>query len=837
MPDLIYNVKFQIDDSQFQKESAGIERYKQEVEEANAEIAELKAQLNGAIAKSREFSNTSKQTQGSTKRMNVSFSTANQSLFALSDGFQDAAQFQQGFGVGMRAIGNNVGFASELFLNLNRRIKEHNAALEAQVAAGRMSVATMQAQSTTMRSQLIRSLKGPGGLLIAINLVVTAITVFSNSLRNNTEAAQEAAEGIGEYTDTLDTLRGLVTPELSQLQGLREERTELEEVIELVEERNKLETDLQGIRNQQVPITSPGGVPFQSNVESLTGLIDRQAKTVDAIKRFNIAIYRNPIQTAGRDIDDLNSALDELNMTIDTILDSSEDLRLQLGFTADELTTSTGMAITKFELGLRNSEQALRDQIEENEAYIDVYKQLANQLSTTTKQQNTYATFLKLIVKQNEAAKKALGETNDALGEQRDEYAELKALLGALQIEENSTLEVTSVAREEFISQVKEEIEQVQESNLALEERVQKLKTLLGMLEQLEGQRDDDQGLDEYAQLKTLLNALRIEENALLEVTSATTEDVISQVIREMTAVRLSNMALDEKVEKLDELSSILQELKELGSDGIFGEIQEDIDKFIKNFNERIVEDYKSEVERQMAEATQARLDEISKRQKMQREVAEQLARDEIKLEEEKFSTKMDIARSATQAIASLGRALAGDSKAAAIAFLAVEQGLRVAQVAMNTTQTISQLTQDAFAASSKARAAYAATPALANIMAATAAAPIRAQIPLAKKSGAAAIAAILAQTIGRGASILSSDGGGDAAAGGGASPSRGVIEAGFSEADEPLAYNPRVGMRSGPNQKTIVNFNVDETGFAFNVQGADGVAGANTLNMTSSDA
>jgi hypothetical protein len=751
MPDLIYNVKFNIEDSQFQQESAGVKNYAKSVEGAKSEVAGLKSQLASASKQSKKFNKTSKETQGSTKRMNASFSTANQSLFSLSDGLQDAAQFQQGFGVGMRAIGNNVGFTAELLGNLNSRVKQHNTALQEQVAAGRLSTKAMEEQTKTMKGELIGALKGPGGLLIAINVVVTAVTIFSNQLQDNKKKAEKAADSISEYADAIRALRDLVTPDVTQLEGLVEEEAELERVIELVKERKKVEKDLSAIK-----ATGTEGLP-QETIDVLEGEKQLLEERLELVER---KIKLSPIDIGERGLKELEKALEGIRTDIEDVKSSAAGFRVELGLIADETIVETGLAVTKFELGLKGSEQALRDQIKLTDVYINKYTALANSTRITAEEQNIYATLLQVLVRENEAAQKALDGTNKELNKQGDEYAELKTLLKALQIEENSTLEVTSAVR----------------------------------------------------------------------------EDVISQVIREITAVQTSTLALNEKVEKLDELLSILQELRDLGSDGIFQEIEEDI----KSLSEGIEDDFSSKVDKQMEDANKARLQEFLDQQKMQKEVREQIARDEIKLEREKFNTKMDIARSATQSIAALGQALAGDSKAAAIAFLAIEQGLRVAQVSMNTTQTVSQLTQDAFAASSKARAAAGGIPGLADAMAANAAAPILAQIPLAKKSGAAAIAAILAQTIGRGASILSSGGGsssGSSAGSGGSGGLSGGIEAGFSEADEPLAYNPRAGMRSGPNQRTIVNFNVDETGFAFKVQGADGVAGANTLNMTSSDA
>lgn len=234
--------------------------------------------------------------------MNASFSSANQALFSFSDGLQDAAQFQQGFGVGMRAIGNNVGFTAELFGNLSARVEEHNAGLEAQVAAGKMSNQVMEQQSRTLKGELVGALKGPGGVLIAINIVVTAITVLSNHFASNKKKAEEAAEGISQYADAIKTLRGLVTPDVTQLEGLIEEASQLEQVIDLLEERNRLEDRLSGVRAQQVPIGTPGGTTIQISSEQLRELERQEQQLVNTIDNINRQIRLSPIDIGERGI-------------------------------------------------------------------------------------------------------------------------------------------------------------------------------------------------------------------------------------------------------------------------------------------------------------------------------------------------------------------------------------------------------------------------------------------------------------------------------------------------------------------------------------------------------
>jgi hypothetical protein len=199
MPDLIYNVKFNIDDN-LQEGVAGAERYEQQVEELEMQVAELTAQLKNATVQQDRFNKGSKTTGKVVGSTNKQVAIGNQLFFSLSDGIQDSAQFSQGFSTGMRAVGNNIGFTAELM-----------AMYVAQTAAMNGGTATL---SSTIRS-LGRQMLGVGGLILAINLTITALTVFSQKARqakNETDAfadelariASQEMRDLGYETLTLE---------------------------------------------------------------------------------------------------------------------------------------------------------------------------------------------------------------------------------------------------------------------------------------------------------------------------------------------------------------------------------------------------------------------------------------------------------------------------------------------------------------------------------------------------------------------------------------------------------------------------------------------------------
>lgn len=157
-------------------------------------------------ANQRMVAEASEVVQQEAKRMNSSFSSSNQLLFSFSDGVQDASQFSYGFATGMRAVGNNIGFTAELFGNLNTKVREYNTVNAAAIQSG-------QAMAKTMKSELMGALKGAGGIILGLNLALTAITMVSRAMEVNkqktdelTGSTSELADEVGRLASALQTL-------------------------------------------------------------------------------------------------------------------------------------------------------------------------------------------------------------------------------------------------------------------------------------------------------------------------------------------------------------------------------------------------------------------------------------------------------------------------------------------------------------------------------------------------------------------------------------------------------------------------------------------------------
>ena len=136
---------------------------------------------------------------GQAGRFNKTMSGANQTIFAFSDLVQDSTQFMVGgrfnFATGMRAIGNNVGFAAELFGNLQQNVQRYNQA----IADGTIK----NGQQTTTLQALSKSFTGAGGIILGVNFAVTAITLLSNAFAKNRKEAEETKNAISDLSDEL----------------------------------------------------------------------------------------------------------------------------------------------------------------------------------------------------------------------------------------------------------------------------------------------------------------------------------------------------------------------------------------------------------------------------------------------------------------------------------------------------------------------------------------------------------------------------------------------------------------------------------------------------------
>ncbi len=213
MPDLIYNIKFKIDPSAKKigdiidkRAIADINLAAEATENLSDEIVDTAIASDNATDTIVKNSKKVKQATASTQK---SLSTANQVLFSFSDGVQDASQFMAGgtfnFATGMRAIGNNIGFTSELMGNLTTKTGGFTNAIKA----------------------LGKSFLGPGGILLLINGAITAVTILSQKFGKNKEKVDESKEALEGFNKVLEKQIALLNQQQFFELGVKGLETEL----------------------------------------------------------------------------------------------------------------------------------------------------------------------------------------------------------------------------------------------------------------------------------------------------------------------------------------------------------------------------------------------------------------------------------------------------------------------------------------------------------------------------------------------------------------------------------------------------------------------------------
>lgn len=239
MPELVYNVKFNIEQP---SGSGGVSQISEQVEilenslnEASAASVRLgEATESGSKKSTKSINQTTdainrqnrskKDSLVTQKNLNNQMSIGNQTLFSLSDLTQDATQFSYGFATGMRAIGNNIGFTAELAGVYAQKIREAN--------GGTLTF------NATMQS-LKASLFGVGGIILLINGLVTAVTMYTRSLEN-AEGGQKDVEKSSEMLTRVfkDQERTLI--DLAKALGIAYN----EDVPEIQERYSRVNTEL-----------------------------------------------------------------------------------------------------------------------------------------------------------------------------------------------------------------------------------------------------------------------------------------------------------------------------------------------------------------------------------------------------------------------------------------------------------------------------------------------------------------------------------------------------------------------------------------------------------------
>jgi hypothetical protein len=330
MPDLIYNVKLNLDKGSLGKiVEPSAER---EVKDLEQQVRQLEEALERAGNESGNFNKKFKGTTEQAGANNKAFSSTNQLLFSFSDGVQDAAQFSQGLAQGMRAIGNNVGFTAELFANLITRVKNYNDNLT--------KVEIAQGKTKTVTSELKDSFFSAGGALLALNAALTIGQFIFNQFG---KSAKEASGSVDDFISSSAELRAISDFDFLNIESLERQQDALNLLLPDIEALDKATNGLQ--RNNTI-LGRSYGLAASSAIGANDALVD-QAEITQKLR------------------DEFSGLTDiELNDLIDRVKDLNKELTLRralferdpLAKFIDAQSTATQETLLLVDAGLKNKD-------------------------------------------------------------------------------------------------------------------------------------------------------------------------------------------------------------------------------------------------------------------------------------------------------------------------------------------------------------------------------------------------------------------------------------------------------------------------------------------------
>ncbi len=187
------------------------------------------------------FENQQEKTNQTVLGGDKSFSIANQTLFGFGDLAQDASQFSQGAAQGFRAIGNNVAFNAEMF------------GLLVQKTGG------VKSAFKTLGSQIF----GTGGIILGLNIAVTAATTL---LTKFGKSSKEASNAVDDFISAGADLRGISDFDFLNIESTQRQIAVAEALKQTVIDNN--EEILRLTETTSLPMGITGGITLPRQTDA-----------------------------------------------------------------------------------------------------------------------------------------------------------------------------------------------------------------------------------------------------------------------------------------------------------------------------------------------------------------------------------------------------------------------------------------------------------------------------------------------------------------------------------------------------------------------------------------
>lgn len=341
------------------------------------------------------FENQQEKTNQTVLGGDKSFSIANQTLFGFGDLAQDAAQFSQGAAQGFRAIGNNIAFNAEMFGLLVQKTGSAKDAFK------------------TLGSQIF----GTGGIILGINVIITAVTA---GLTKFGKSSKEAANAVDDFISSSSDLRSVFDFDFLDISSLERQRDAINLLIPVVKNLALSQTGL--ATNNKILGRTYGSAASQA-LGTSDALVDQSDIVDELVEKFS-GLEGIELEELRKKITDLNSelalrrALLELDPLAKFILETSQATEKTLLFSeATKLLTDLGQSsnedIEKNVKGLQTRRKTLEQLIQKeidlglvNDASIAKFKSLQDQLNDVNSELQTQ---IDLMIKREKIAMDTAG--------------------------------------------------------------------------------------------------------------------------------------------------------------------------------------------------------------------------------------------------------------------------------------------------------------------------------------------------------------------------------------------------------------------------------------------
>lgn len=229
----------QLTEAELTQLNAGLRELRTNTNVASAEYQRINTAISALNGVQSTFNNTQQQASAVMKSTANNFDSGSMAMRSLGYTMNDVSTFAIDFRMGLMAIGNNIPMVIEQFMQM----KQEGAGL-----------------GKTLGQTLTGALMGPGGVFLAINAIMTGLTLLSNLMRDTEKEVSDSSKEFAtsqqatfektellsrsltneniQLEDKVELLKTIQKDHPNYLKGLDLEKTSRENLIAAIQKEN-----------------------------------------------------------------------------------------------------------------------------------------------------------------------------------------------------------------------------------------------------------------------------------------------------------------------------------------------------------------------------------------------------------------------------------------------------------------------------------------------------------------------------------------------------------------------------------------------------------------------